>query len=183
MKFSLYVFTLSTFCLLSCSNTPTTEADKVAELPFFEMQAFFEEEINRLNELQPLVKKTVVINQESETKQIDAIDYEKELKVFSNSDINKMAWFDKYSIDSLYDNNQLQSISYQALDEMLKTQKINIAFQSNEVSQIEIENKTKSFIAASDQKLIYTPSSGYSIQTKQEMAVGKDKEIKIEVKF
>lgn len=169
--------------MLSCNNSANTEANRAVDLPFFDMQTYFKEEINRLNELQPPVKKTVAINQATETNEISTIDYEKELKVFSSSDINKMAWFDKYKIDSLFENSQLKGVIYKSLDENLKTKKVSISFQDDEVSQIEIENKTKSFIAASDQKLIYAPSSGYSILTSQEMSIGKDKEIKIEVNF
>ena len=170
--------------LLACNNSSEPQpGEKNMSLPYFDLEAFFQNEINRLNELQPLVDKRVRINTKEESNQLDDINYTRELKVFSDSDINRVAWFDKYSIDNTLENNQLNLLRYEAIDESLRTRNVEIELAGEEVREISIENQSESFIASAFQKLIYRPASGYSILTSQKMKIGKDKVIEIEVNF
>lgn len=182
----IYCFLFSTllFLLNACSDSNPTKTINQPTTPFFDLQGFFNTEISQLQEKNPSVRKKVTINGKSEEKQLEDLDFQQELKVFSNSDINKIAWFDKYKIDSTLQREKLQSISYTALDEELKIRKIELKFTDTEkIEQIEIQSKTESFVANASQHLIYQPSKGYSIHSVQGMQLGDEQDIKVEIQF
>ena len=111
------------------------------------------------------------------------LDYEKELAVFVHSDINKLSWRGKYSADTLREGTEIRSITYKALDEQLKTQKIAISFDQNQVAQIAIKNHLKSIMANTWQSLEYVPGKGYWVQGKQQMRLAGEDTMGIAVEF
>ncbi|MFQ5446281.1 MAG: hypothetical protein ACE5FF_05050, partial [Saprospiraceae bacterium] len=115
---------------------------------------------------------------------LDDIDFEQELKPFSEADINRPAWTDKYTIDSLFDeSNALTKLTYTAIDPKLKTKRVEIDFESNSVSKVFIENSTASAVAKTRQLLTYEPGTGYSIQSTQKVVLTSDDTFFVEVRF
>lgn len=150
---------------------------------FFDLKGYFKEEVNRLNGLQPGLDKTVAVNEKSETKQLSKLDYQQELDIFVQSDINRIDWVDKYSVDSTFQENQLTAIEYRALRKDLRTRRIAIQFQDGKVSKIDIANGGQNMAAGSQQRLIYEPATGYHIESIQRTKLFEDKIFKIDVKF
>ncbi len=150
---------------------------------FFDIKGYFNQEVQRLNTLQPQVTKTVAINQKKETKQWTNLNYQPELEVFAQADINRLDWVDKYSVDSTFQNNRLTGIEYKALEDKLRTRHIRIQFKNGNVSNIRIENGGKNMAAGSQQELEYEPSNGYYIKSVQHTTLFKDKIFKINVIF
>ncbi|MEO1517768.1 MAG: hypothetical protein AAFV95_22285 [Bacteroidota bacterium] len=149
---------------------------------FFDLKAFFQGEKQRLKQI-PAFVKTTTINQQSETHELDNLSLDEELQIFENSDINRVSWLDKYEVDSLLTDGTLTSIHYKALTPKLKTQDIQIRYDNQQVSEIQIQNFSSSNILSASQKLIYRPASGYSIQSLQKMLLSEEKEIMVEVEF
>lgn len=176
----ILVLTLFHSCNLSTSSSSSTQAE---DLYFFDLAGFFKQEIQRLNNKGVKAKKEVQYNDKQDVLQSQKLDYEKELAVFVHSDINKLSWREKYQADTLKEGNEIRSITYKALDEQLKTRKIAIAFDQNQVSQIAIQNRLKSIMASTWQNLEYVPGKGYEVHGTQQMRLaGKDK-MGIEVEF
>jgi ketopantoate reductase len=171
------------FGLASCTQGSSNTKKAEVQLPFYDLKTYFKNEIDRLNQSNLQVEKVVKINEESEVQQLNDINYEQELKLFTNSDINRMAWFDKYKIDSIFEDRQLKALHYTALDEDLKTKSVQINFSKQEIDQVLIENSTESFIASSMQSLAYQPKSGYQIITSQKTKLGKKQAVSIAVAF
>lgn len=171
--------------LLTACQSSSNEAQQISitQEAFFDLKGYFNQEIKRLNASQPKGYKTVFINEKSEKKQLDKLDYARELDIFIQADINRVDWIDKYRIDSTFQNSQLSSIEYKALDEDLRTRHIAIQFQNGNISKIGIANGGKSMAAGSQQQLIYEPSKGYQIESIQHTTFSKDKIFKIDVKF
>ena len=183
MKYFQFLFLILAVNFVACSSADnTTTTQDTTELPFFNLRAYFKEEATRLNQKKNTVDKIVSINEDAEKRQLNDLDYDAELKAFIDSDINKIAWYEKYQIDSTTNAENTQ-LTYTAQDPSLKTQSVKISFLKNEVDEIIIENQTESFIAASKQVLIYNPIQGYSINTDQSSKIGEDKAIEIKVKF
>ncbi len=151
--------------------------------PFFDIKAYFQKETERLQSEQPPVKKTVTIGGEKEEQSLDQLDYEKELIVFQDSDINRTSWWDRYDIDSTFNEGQLSAISYSALNENLKTRRVELQFSNAEVQAVFIENETNSLAVNFFQQLRYLPGKGYSIYTRQKVTLSAPEEMKIEVSF
>ena len=174
----LFVFTV----FLSCSNDSAPQPQN-QELAFFDLKSYFQTEIERLSDLRN-ISKTTEVNGETETKVLDSIDWKNDLKIFSDSDINKPAWTDKYSIDSLKnENGKLSQIKYEALDLKMKTKLLEIDFENEKVSKIIIEKAASSAISEVAERLIYEPQKGFKIDRSQDITGAGKNEFKVRVEF
>jgi hypothetical protein len=179
MRFILGIVLASTL-LASCVSAPER---KIVDGPFFNLRTYFQEEIPKLKAKTP-IRKQVTVNGETEEQLLDSINFERELRAFSESDINKPAWFDSYSIDSILTNGQLKQLQYRALKEEFRTREIDIDWTNGkQVEQIRILRRSESPLAKSKQELIYRPQERYQIRSWQEIQFGEDTEILIEVFF
>jgi len=167
--------------LFSACEGEEKSADIVS---FFSIENYFNEQIQNLEKGAYQLEKTLTINERAETKKTENIDYQTELAPFVNHDINRPAWSDKYSIDSLIESGQLKTITYQALDASLKTQSLSIHFVENErVSFVSITTKSHSVLSDSEKKLDYYPLSRYNILSKETTKTGDIVEVEIAGRF
>ncbi len=150
---------------------------------FFGLKEYMQQETQQLSALQPRVLKRISIDGKAEEQVFDSLDYSKELAVFSRSDINKTAWFDKYRVDSTFQAGQLRQATYTALDEKLKTRLMEIEYDEGAVTSVHILNRTESLVADVYQDMYYRAGKGYSLMTKQSTALSDEKEIRVEVAF
>lgn len=164
----------------ACIDVPTNTVQQ--DLAFFDLQKFFNDEISNLSKIKS-VKKSVEINGVVEELIKDSLNFEEELSVFLTSDINRIAWSDKYRVDSLTKNSQLQSITYSALDEKLKTQLLIINYKNNKVDQVSIKNVRSSLVSNSDQELEYRVGKGYNIISRQNTTMTDERLLKVAVEF
>lgn len=175
------VFLLILVC--SCRLSEVDDKLTAEELSFFDLKSFFQGEIHRLSDLPPKVKKRITVNGAVEEKMIDKLDFNKELQLFLNSDINRPAWLDKYSIDSTFSEKGLSGISYLARDKKLKTRRLSISFLNQQVDSIVVENVTQTVIADTRQFLVYRPAKGYFIKSTQALTLSEVQNIEVDVLF
>lgn len=176
------------FCLIfaACKNPIT---DKKVPKAFFDASDFFNAEIKRLDSIKPTVIKTVSVNEKSETKELNNLNYTEELAPFVQSDINKPAWLDEYRIDTLRNEDTVSRylhthIVYTALKESLKTKKFLVHLDSlKEVIAIDITNSDDNSLAGAQHLLHYDKRSGFSINNKQHLALSNDSQVKVVVIF
>ncbi len=150
---------------------------------FFDLETYFEKEINRLVANQKTVTKRIQLNDKEETKKITDLDFAKELAIFSKSNINKIAWIEEYQVDSILESNQLQELRYSTTNEKLKTQKLSIIYSGEKVSEIKIYNTTNTALADSEQQLHYQVDKGYSIRNLQRVNFSEPQNLVVEVSF
>ncbi|HMQ49316.1 MAG TPA: hypothetical protein PKA00_17870 [Saprospiraceae bacterium] len=179
---------MKNLCLLTClvllaSCQQAQKESTEIEARFFDLKNYISAEIERLNQEQPNVRKKVAINGKTEEHDFHQLHYEKELDVFLQSDINRLAWYDKYQVDSLMENGQLKTLIYKATDPKLKTQKLEINLANAKVESIHIANQSYTFIATAQQTAIYQPDSGYSFESLQSNILGSKRDISMEVQF
>ncbi len=186
MAKSGWITHLLVLCLFGgcTNNSPTSEiGSELGSLQHFDLKGYFDDEAQRLG-YKGKAKKIVVAEGTEETKLLDSVDFKRELSVFSMSDINRPAWSDKYVADSSFnEQKQLAHLKIKSLDESLKTQSIAIDFQQGIVSRVQIQNRTNSAIASSDQTLTYEPDLGYLIESSQKVTFSDTKDFRIQVLF
>ena len=123
---------LSLFCCLMALflwACPRGEVENQLKLsPFFDLQDFVDQEVTRLKTSGIRAEKTIELNGKSETQNLDAVDFDQELVLLRNADINRPAWLDQYKVDSLMEGGKLRQLSYQALSEELRTQRLIINY-------------------------------------------------------
>ncbi len=172
---------LTTLLHTSCEEQVAAVANQPD--PFFDLEAYIEEQISDLNQKQPKVRKTISVEGQKETQQFDSLDYRTELKTFLNSDINRKAWIDKYKADSTFEGSQLRQVTYKATGEDLKTRLLRVQYEQGKVSDIYIENRTNSLVADVRQDLHFQPGQGYRLVTTQETVLSEKQEIEVEAKW
>lgn len=151
--------------------------------PFFDLENYIGAEVERLSTKQQVFKKNITYNNTNEEKEIAQPDYVEELSIFSNSNINKVSWLDKYEADSTYTNSQLSEITYTALSKKLKTRKLTVYFANEKVQKINLYNQLCTALADSDQYLEYNPSLGFSIKNIQKASMNEAQELMVQVAY
>lgn len=129
---------------------------------YFDLKAFFRSDSARLAGLNPPVVKTVVHNGTVETKTVHIGNWSQELNLFIQSDINRPAWKNSYSV-SISDS----AVIYKALTPELKTRRIIIKKAGEKVQWVLIYNHTKNLLYETSEKLSYFPDSLYLIEKTQ----------------
>lgn len=167
----------------ACGVETDNSDPAVNAYPFFKLEAYFDQEIARLDSLQPSLQKEVTVDGASEEQRIEVTNFEQELQIFRRSDINRPSWFDKYQIDSIRQSGQLEAVRYTAIDTSLNTRLLQVNFQEGKVDAIEIRNRAKSAIARTDQHLWYRPGQSYRIESKQKTMGTDAREVKINVEI
>ncbi|MGB4775066.1 MAG: hypothetical protein WBP45_07840 [Daejeonella sp.] len=160
--------------LVSCNNPVERSSKK-----YIDLKSFFEQEISRLTKSKTIVLKTVSRNEIQQTKKTDNINWKNELNLFIESDINKPSWSASYKI-----TENAKQITYIAIDNNLRTRKINI--QKNEDGQIrnlEIQNRTNNSLYQSVENLHYDTKEGYLIDKSQHVLLIGTNQYKITGKF
>jgi len=172
------------FGLFACQSTLSEQPDgKPVTLAFFDLKGYMAEQIKDLKARQPKVNKQVSINGKNETLHLDSIDFEEELAIFTNSDINRPAWSDQYSKDSTFVSGQLSELRYVAQKENLKTQLLHVFFSEGVVQKIELKNQSSAAIVSAEETMTYTPNEGYSILYKESPLLAKPKNFSVEAVF
>ena len=159
---SLYVLILLAGVASCKRESGTTAGNKV----FFDIKGFFEADSARLTKENPLITKTVAHNKVPETRKVHILNWGTELGLFIQSDINRPAWRNSYTVDTSAD-----FLIYTAKDPSLKTREIIIKKVNDKIKWIVIGNHTKNVLYENFEKLSYFPDSLYLIQKKQRVRV------------
>lgn len=177
---------LASFAILliftNCNSSDGVKKTRQAKT-FFDFPAYFNTEIERLNMADVSLKKQVSIGEKSENLTSKPEDFSAELRLFSETDINRSSWADKYRSDSLMNQNNIERLTYTALDSSLSIREIRIDYEGKNVAQIDIYKRQQSFVGSSRQRLRYTPKEGYLINSYQKTWFSKPKTLEIAASF
>jgi hypothetical protein len=155
------------FLVLSLASCQQKEISN-KKLEYIDLQGFFSAEAGRLNAKKPTFTKTVSINGKTESKVLNkSIDWEKELSVFKEADINKPAFRGMYQITKLPNKT-----IYTTLSKNASVKRIEVDFENTKKPiGIRIFQLTKNMIYQSTDTLSYYPDSVYSIHKKKVVRV------------
>lgn len=185
MRYLFFVFLGLLWLLSACNSISNTEPRKERVKKFYDLEAFFNAEVNRLDSLGMQLSKQVRLNDKRESAVQKNVDYEKELKVFVEADINKPAWWDKYQGDTtLYQQDKIQQIKYESSDKELKTQRIIISFTPNQqIDSVQVFNRLESTMMNLSQNMVYNPDKGYKVYTTEKLLLSSENEVDISASF
>ncbi|MFK7806823.1 MAG: hypothetical protein AB8F74_03385 [Saprospiraceae bacterium] len=179
---SIAALFLTALLLLFYSCSEENERFSTAS-SFFDLKLFFNKELDDIS-LVNEIQKTVEINGVMETETLSKNNLEKEINVFSNSDINRLAWLDKYQVDSVFtDQGLLRFLRHRAIDKSMRTQLLEVCYSKQKVTSIFIRNIIDGFATNSKKEITYAPGYGYSILTEQKTLFGSRQEFKVDVKY
>ncbi|MCG3165677.1 MAG: hypothetical protein POELPBGB_01452 [Bacteroidia bacterium] len=167
-NFVSFVKTLCVLCgLFFISSCSKKQEEKKSEPgKFFDLVAYFHNEAIALNKAKPEVTKTIIKDGSTETQTFsDSIDWKKELKIFTENGINKPAWKESFSADTLLENGK-NTIIYQTADAKIPVKEIKIITDSLwQPTEICIKRNAKNFLYTSEQTLNYVPGKSYGLDS------------------
>jgi hypothetical protein len=133
-------------------------------LKYFDLKGYFTADTARLRKLDPAITKTVTHNGVTETKKVHIKNWGSELSLFIQSDINKPAWRDSYTVQK---SGGIEI--YRTKDPALKTREVMVKKDGDKVKWIAIFNSSKNILYQTREKLSYFPDSLYIIQKYQKV--------------
>jgi len=175
MAKKIYIL-LFALVLFSCNQKNETRAN--TDLLYFDLKGFFEQEMVRLEKLNPTVDKTVSVNGTIENKKVKITNWKKELAIFINADINKASWRGSFNISK--ENN---TDIYVSNNKKIPVKRVHIEKQGLKVSKIEIVISHTNILFQSQDTLSYYPDSLYEIKKQQKIKLLSEKKYKIIGKF
>lgn len=173
---------LAGLCVLwACSSDLQQADDGKIPAPYFDLKGYMESEIRRLDAAQPRVVKKVRFNDQEETLQFELLDYAEELRIFSDSDINRPAWRGMYACDTIVSGPGAFHVRYTATEKGPVVRMLTLIYEDGKIAELNVKRASKTLLLGSSQDLYYHPSSGFSIRTLQQALMRKDQTVYIEV--
>lgn len=177
------LFTLIALPLLLLACAPEKPDTATAPTPYFDLREYISAETDRLSAARIKVEKTISLNGRTETRQIDDINFDNDLRLFREADINKPAWFGKYETrkETLSVGHTLTT--YLAQDSSLIVRRLTIEQDQGATTKVEIERHTGTILSDGRHLLTYQPATGYDVVTNQKNRFGEDVEAEIKVRW
>ena len=171
------VFGLLTFCALLSACNPEIKEGKTKK--YFDLKGLIESQIKMLNKQKPMVQKTILMSEKSESQLVKTIDWAKELELFIQMDLNKPAFIQSYKVDSAS-----MSVKYELKDtEKLPVKYLKISRVGENGISIEALMSSKNYLYQTERHLKLSLKNNkiydYQIEGFQKIVFGDRKAFKI----
>jgi hypothetical protein len=166
------ILLLLSLFLASC----TQSENKIQSKTYYDLAGLINQQISDLSAKKPLVEKTVILADKQELIETKDIDWNKELELFLQADLNKQSYQSGYTIDT-----KDKIVSYQLkAGEKLSVTQLLIEFDEKDLPKhIEATMHTNNYLYESDKKLtadlVNNQLKTYKIEGYQELFVGSRK--------
>jgi len=167
------VFLLFTLLFFGSCN-PAEPKKQSSALTYFDIKGYFVKEAKRLKSLNPEIDKTVMVNQSAEHKKLKIADWQKELSIFSDADINKSAWQGLFRL-----HQEEGAKTYLSDNEKVPVKSLHISYKNGKIYGIEILISNANSLYTSNDTLSYFPDSLYQVKKTQHITLLKEKSYKI----
>lgn len=162
--------------LFSACGAP--ERENPSNAAYFDLKGYFNKEAAALNHKNPLVNKRVIVNENAEEKDIKVSNWEKELSVFVDADINKAAWNSEFKRQS-----NATGIVYISNNEKVPVKKVQIFKEKGNVKGIVITIHNSNYLYSSSDTLSYYPDSIYEVSKSQKIKLMSPKRYQVIGRF
>lgn len=163
--------------LIGCTESETQNATKTN----FDLAGLVNQQIAELNKNQPLTHKSLEIEGKKEVLNTNKIDWQKELELFLQADLNKQS----YQLS--YNKEETPQMAVYTLKEgeKLPVKSLKIIFDEDKtVKHLEALLQTKNYLYESEKHLLMTLDknrlTNYQIEGWQELFIGKKKSFKVD---
>ena len=164
--------------LFGCDSQPEQKQEN--ELTYFDLKGYFEKEASRLSKTNPMLSKTVGVNESSETRKIRISDWEKELEIFKDADINKAAWKGMFT-----EIKQPGRQIYTSNDEKIPVKQLQLYYseKGDKIKGLQIIIHTDNMLYSSCDTLSYYPDSLYQVNKSQDILLLSKKNYQVSAAF
>ena len=180
MKIFIQLLALCIF--ISCNNESNKTEQSSSEKTYFDLAKAVQNDISTNSKNKCGEEKTVLINVINETKKSDTVDWEKELQVLLDCDINKPSWKGKFDTQILDDRQKYVYTSNSAKIPIRKMI-VNYEQKSGKIISIAIEKKISTILFSNEQQITYFPEKSFKINARQRAFFMKDFNSEVEIKY
>lgn len=160
----------------ACNSAP--QKKQFSALRYFDLKGYIAKEAKRLNQLNPEIDKEVIVNKARERKKVKIADWQKELAIYADADINKSAWQGLFELHESKDSK-----TYLSDNEKVPVKSLKIKYRNGKLYNIEILIKTENLLYTSNDTLSYFPDSLYQVKKTQHIKLLNEKNYQITGKF
>ncbi|TVR80261.1 MAG: hypothetical protein EA412_04950 [Chitinophagaceae bacterium] len=181
LKYSL----LSVMLLTLFTGCTEGDFDEDATLPHYDIRSLMKEVTEDLITRNPEVEKEIRLNGSVEVKRLQIDNWENELFIFTEADINRPSYVGKYSIDTINIAGGNILLHYVAKEENLTTKEMKVYLSDfhSKPDSLMIRTASENFLNQTTQKMKFIPGKGYSLEGYQNIWLLNPREIFIEVMF
>ncbi len=165
--------------LAGCNNK--TEHEQETK-PYFDLNKYFSEQVEVLNKQQTKLQKQISKDNKTEEKTFNTINWQSELKPFSDCDINKPSWYHSYFTDTTFAAGEMR-VKYIAREPSLPVRQLLISFENNQVKRLHVDKETSNSYYHSKNNYTYTADKGFTINGSQEVMLARKTNYTIVAKF
>jgi hypothetical protein len=176
MKQGLFLSSILLLLLSSC--VPAADDGQKNALPYFDLKKYIQAEVVRLDQVNPLVSKTVSIDGSAENKSLKVTSWAKELSALADADINKNSWKGLFSVQK-----KSNELVYQTDNEKVPVKQLSIRYKNNAPDRILILISNSNLLYSSLDSLVYCPDSLYAISKYQKIRLLTARKYRISIKF
>lgn len=169
-------FFLVVILLVSCQQEAPS-----GPLTFFDLSGFLDQELSRLGGQQDVVK-TVIIDGVVETQVLHDYAWTSEMNLLRQWDINRPAWRDQYSRDTLYQATRMH-LKYQCLDEDLQVRSMDIWQTGEVVDSIHIEMTVDNPLRTTKGVYRYVPARGLDFRQVSSRRFGSEQDLSVSLQL
>lgn len=162
-------------CFLACNPTAKKNEATISTTAYFSIKDYFASEIKRLQKSSPQVVKSVTANNKIEQKIAKNINWETELAIFANADINKKSWLGEFK-EVKHENNLLYTTS----NPNIPIKRLEVARNEQQnILSIKIYRKANNYLYQSTDTLLYFPNKLYEVKSQQKITLMSEKHYRI----
>lgn len=162
--------------LFGCRNA--TEQRQNSNHSYFDVKGYFETEADRIRKLGPTIKKTVAVDDSTETQSLKIVDWKRELAAFSDADINRASWKGMFKI-AKSNGNEI----YTSDNEKIPVKQVGIFYKDKKLFRLQMLIENKNTLYTSLDTLNYYPDSLYQIKKVQNIRLLNKKNYVITGRF
>jgi hypothetical protein len=185
MKFNLKLLPfncLLVLILLSCDSGKSEET----EGDFYNLKGFVTGQIELLTELRPTVNKKMMVGDSVETRETVSIDWEKELELFAQADLNRPA--NRLIYETIQDSTSITYTLKKDEDAPVRFLKITLNANSENPVKVEAKLNTKNQLYESEKNLLLNAREvdgqwriqSYKVSGFQDLVISERKPFQIE---
>lgn len=181
MKYLLII----TIFLIACQHKQMKEESVIATTSYFDLADLVQTDIRNNTKNSCSEEKIINVNNQLEKKTINTLDWQKEMQLLLDCDINKPSWKGKFKVDTLWkQDSSLLSITYHTLSNKIQVKRIYIQFANdNTIANITIDKKISSILFSNRQQIIYQPSKSFTVSSYQKAFFMNDFNSEVEIKY
>lgn len=171
-----YIPLLLLFFLGAChSDAPKKQ---LTSSSYFDLKGYIDKQVSHLKKTNPDVDKSVRVNGSDEQKVLKIANWQKELAVFADADINKSAWQGAFKVSKSTDKEVYTSSS-----EKVPVKSLTIHYTAGKVKGIEVLISNANSLYTSNDTLAYFPDSLYEVRKTQHIKMLNEKNYRIKGLF